>query len=121
MPKFIIPYTGEIQLEADSFDEAKERAYSFRKDVMQNLSGRLEELGLEKASMKPFREVIQGDEAWLKNRRLRAKLQVDWGYEVKEIPLVANSKVFITHRIALGPAIQESSMELNATSQTQVD
>jgi hypothetical protein len=109
MAKFIVPYTGELRIEAENAEEALAKAYGWRKFVMQCVHGHLEELHLEKVSMKPMPEVTEVNAAWLKNQRLRTKFRADWEYTSHLVPVTVGSKVFFTHRIAVRPVLQQEN------------
>jgi hypothetical protein len=73
--KFIIPYTGELRIEAQSAHEARQVAHAWRKFLMECVRGHLEELRLERVSMAPMPEVTEVDADWLDNQRLRQKFR----------------------------------------------
>lgn len=103
MALFVIPVTAEIQVEADSAQEAFERFAGWRKFVMSALNGHLEEIGIQKYSLAPSREMIEVDTDWLENQRLRSKFRKEWRYKTEEVPVGPRSKVMLIHKVALGP------------------
>ena len=118
MAKYIIPYEGELRIQANSLDEAREKAQLWRRFVMKQIEANIEELDLERVSMKPMRDVTEVDDAWLANQRLRNRHREEWEYDSKEHPIIPGSKTFVTHRIALHPQPkQEPETEIKVPGQ----
>lgn len=110
MARFVIPITVELHFEVDTLEQAKEKFYQWRTFVMTALRGHLEEAGVSRVSIPPVRDIMEVNEEWLENRKLRSKFRHEWKYEVREIPLFPNSRygrhIILTHRIALGPKVK---------------
>lgn len=115
MAKYIIPYEGELRIETDSLDEAREKAQLWRKFVMKHVQNHIDELEIERVSIKPMREVLEVDEAWLANLRMRGKFREEWEYISREHPVIPSAKTFITHRIAVSAKPKEIKAELTET------
>jgi hypothetical protein len=101
MAKYIVPFTSELLIEAENMEEACERANRWRTLIVDCLHGRLQELQIQKVSIKPIREVTEVDDAWLANERLRARYRVPWEYESRQVPLYEGAKVCYTVRRAV--------------------
>jgi hypothetical protein len=114
MARFLIPLGVKLEVEADTLDEATEEVYRWRDFVMESLHGRLPELGISRCLIAPVREVIEGDEAWFDNERLRARFKREWEYETRQVPIYPGARITITHRIALGPKGEGPSPESEA-------
>lgn len=120
MAKFIVPYNGEIRIEAASAEEARTKAYGWRKFVMQCVHGHLEELNIERVSMKSMLEVTEVSDAWLENQRLRSKFRAEWEHSNHLVPVMAGSKLCFTHRIAIRPVPKpESASEVQLEGNTR--
>ena len=110
MARFVIPITVELQFEVDTLEQAKEKCNKWRKFIMATMHGHLAELGVFRVSIAAAREIMEVNDEWLENRKLRSKFRRDWEYEVREISLFPNSRygkhIVLTHRIATGPKVE---------------
>ena len=109
MARFVVPVTIELQVEAETVQEAVRKFNHWRKFVMAALRGRLAEAGVHRISIKTSREFTEVDAAWLENHYLRRKFQREWEYETREEPVVPGSQLMLTHRTAVGPKASGAS------------
>ncbi len=103
MARFAFSVTINLQVEADTVQEAFRKFVQWRKFVKAALSGRLEQAGIYRYSMPPVREFTEVDDAWQENQKLRSRFQQEWEYETREEPVVSGSKLMLTHRVAVRP------------------
>jgi hypothetical protein len=100
---------GEVHIEAEDPEAALARYSEFRHACAKEMRGKLEETGVQKFSLKPVREMIEADEAWLENHKLRAKFQQEWRYEERLTFLQGTSRVRLKCRVAIGPQDDSNS------------
>lgn len=110
MAKFIVPFTSELLIEAENFEEACERANRWCSLVVERLHGRLQELQIQKVSVKPIREITEVDTAWLENQRLRTKFRAEWEYTTRQVPIFEGAKVCLTYRLAVRPVPKDGAV-----------
>ncbi len=110
MARYVIPITLELHFEVDTLEQAKEKFYLWRKFVSAALRGHLAEIGVFRVFIPSVRDIMEVNDEWLENRKLRSKFRREWDYEVREIPLAPNSRygqhLKLTHRIAIGPKVE---------------
>jgi hypothetical protein len=118
MAKFIVPYNGELRIEAESAEEARAKAHNWRESMGQCMHAALSELNIEKFSIDPMRELTEVNDAWLENRRLRTKFREEWAYSTSLVPIFAGSKLCFTHRVAIRPVAKPNDTD---DAQSEVD
>ena len=118
MAKFIVPLNVELRIEAESPEQALEKAYGCRESVMQCLHGTLKELEIEKVFIPPMRELTEVNDAWMENRSLRTNFREEWEYSTSLVPIFAGSKLCFTHRVAIRPVAKPNDIDV---AQSKVD
>ncbi len=103
MPRFAFTATVNLQVEADTVQEASAKFIRWRKFIVVALDDRLEEAGIRRCSIPPVHEFTEVNAAWLENQKLRNKFRQEWEYETREEPVAPGSKLMLTYRIATGP------------------
>lgn len=102
MPRFAFTALVNLQVEADTVQEASAKFIRWREFIVAAMCGRLGEASICRYSMPPVHEFTEVDAAWLANNKLRSKFQQEWEYETREEPVAPGSKLMLTHRTALG-------------------
>ena len=85
MSQFVVPFSGDLLIDADTVEEAIDRAYAWRRFVIQSLTERLEELGLSKVVIASMHGIIEVDADWIKNEKLKKENKKEWDYIVHQI------------------------------------
>ncbi len=103
MPRFAFTATVNMQVEADTVQEASAKFIRWREFIVAALHNRLGEAGIYRYSIPPVHEFTEVNAAWLENQKLRNKFRQEWEYETREEPAAPGSKLMLTHRVATGP------------------
>ena len=76
MPRYIIPFSGEIELDANSMDEASQMAHDWRRFVQHTIvQENYDKLGIRRMSLKPTTEIVEVTEEYLGKRQPRMIIQ----------------------------------------------
>lgn len=78
MAKFAFSGVIKIQVEANRAQGAFAKFVQWRKFVGTAMQGRLRKSGIFRYSIAPVRELIEVDDAWLIDQKVRSKFQQDW-------------------------------------------